>query len=480
LLAQITSLVATAWLVWNLSALPPVASSAPASAIWGAVEFTLLAWLWGAAVALALQYAIRRVEQVDLAGATLRTSLVAVWFAPAVLLMYRLTPATVVAALVLVVNATRLLYTQWTIVYQPTGPDLPVAGPAVLFGDGAMPPPFLTRHLGPALAIAAGLQFGIAAATFRHSFLAGALLTMGVATLTVFAISTGGWESPRPTALPRSIFGTLLTVALAAGLTILASGGGLPDSSGSYSAPDRPSSPSVGDFLARSQPTPSPPRTGSAAWERSPADQTIPGAADVAGSFPGVVLWPEIKQVTTLIAPLPGSPGAFAARKLPYGIPFGGEYWFLRSLFRRPPPHSVFLRGTPWKLSFSTTDHWALNMEAHQKLEQPIDISCCSRIQIAVSNADRYPHTVSIELILRDLPGGPSRNLGTAPVASLPDLKADPVTPVGETLDFAVPRESHRRVFNEITVVFRCAWDRRDKSARVSIERFVLVPRGWS
>jgi hypothetical protein len=44
-------------------------------------------------------------------------------------------------------------------------------------------------------------------------------------------------------------------------------------------------------------------------------------------------------------------------------------------------------------------------MEAHQKLEKSIDASCCSHIQLAVSNADRFPHTVSLELILRELPG---------------------------------------------------------------------------
>jgi hypothetical protein len=147
-------------------------------------------------------------------------------------------------------------------------------------------------------------------------------------------------------------------------------------------------------------------------------------------------------------------------------------------MFRKPPPRSVVLRGTPWKLSFSTTDHWALSMEAHQKLEQPIDISCCSRIRLAVNNADRYPHTVSLELILRDLPGGASQTLGTEPVTSAPDLKADPGEPVAETLNFTVPPEPHVKTFNEMTVVYRGDWSRRDKSARVSIERFILVPRG--
>jgi hypothetical protein len=117
-------------------------------------------------------------------------------------------------------------------------------------------------------------------------------------------------------------------------------------------------------------------------------------------------------------------------------------------------------------------------MEAHQKLDQPIDMSCCSRIQLAVSNADRYPRTVALELTLRNLPGGAPENLGSVPVLSVPDLKADPVVPVSETLDFAIPAKPHGSVFNEISVTFRRDWTRRDKSARISIERFILIPRG--
>jgi hypothetical protein len=479
LLAQIASLIATAWIVWNVTALPGTAFLAPASAIWAAVEFTLLAWLWSAAVALALQFAIRRVERVDLAGATLRTSLVAVWFAPATLLLYRFSAATLAAALVLVVNATRLLYSQWRVVQPVAEPDEPPSGTDVLRGDGALPPPFLSRHIGPALAVAAGLQFGVAAALFRHHFLAGGMLTLAVAMLTVFAISSGAWEPLRPPTLPRSIFGALMTVALAVGMTILATGGGGTGWGlfGSGGEGDKASSRPLGDLLAGSRP-PRPESPPGGAGQAPGRDVTVPGAADVAGSFPGVILWPEIQPLTRLIVPLPVNPAALAASRNPYGIPFGGEYWFFRVPFRKPPPRSVLERGTPWKLSFSTTDRWPLNMEAHQKLDRPMDVSCCSRIQVALANADRYPHSVSLELILRDLPDGGSQSLGTEHVMSVPDLKADPVSPVTETLEFAVPPEPRVHVFNEMTVVYHRDYWRVDKSARVAIERFVLIPRG--
>ena len=477
LLAQIGSLIATAWIVGNLAAVPRAAFSAPASIVWRAVEFTLLAWLWSAAVALALQFAIRKVERVNLAGATLRTSLVAIWFAPATLLLYRFSAATVAAALVLVVNATRLLYTQWRIVHPAEEPPGPASEAAVLLGDGALPPPILTRHLGPALTVSMGLQIGIVAVLIRHHFVAGTLLTLSVAMLTVLAISAGAWESSRPPTLPKSVFGVLLTLVLAAGLTILATGGGggwgfwL----GSGGGDDQASWSPLPGFFGERRPAPAASQPG-AADNQSPA--TLPGWGDVAGSFPGVILWPEIRPVTLLIAPVPASPGAFEASATPYGIPFGGEYWFFRPPFRKPPPRSLLQRGTPSKVSFSTTDRWPLNMEAHQKLERPIDASCCSRIQLAVSNADRYPNTVSLELILRDLAGERSQSLGTVPVTSVPNLETDPVSPVGETLDFAVPPEPRVHLFDELTVVYHRDRSRRDKSARVAIERFILIPRG--
>jgi hypothetical protein len=76
-----------------------------------------------------------------------------------------------------------------------------------------------------------------------------------------------------------------------------------------------------------------------------------------------------------------------------------------------------------------------------------------------------------------DSPGAPSRSLGSAAVQSVPNLKSDPVTAVPETLQFAIPSEEALEACNEFKVVFRRDRSRADKSARVAIERFVLVPK---
>ena len=205
--------------------------------------------------------------------------------------------------------------------------------------------------------------------------------------------------------------------------------------------------------------------------EDKPDVPVVTGPA-VDGSYPGVILWPEIKPVTVLIEPMPAIGGKFAGTRHPLVIPFGGEYWIWRFLLPRPPRNSFFQRGSPAKLSFSSTDHWPLQMEAHQKLEQDIDLSCCGKIQIGVSNADRYPGTVTLEL----LAGGFS--LGKALVTSVPDLSKDPVQPVSETLDYPVPAELAGHAINEFKVLYQRLRGRTDKSCKVAIERFVLVPRG--
>ena len=59
----------------------------------------------------------------------------------------------------------------------------------------------------------------------------------------------------------------------------------------------------------------------------------------------------------------------------------------------------------------------------------------------------------------------------------MPDLSRDPVVPVVETLDFPVSELSATHRFDEFKIVFQRARWRTDKSARVAIERFILVPR---
>jgi hypothetical protein len=98
---------------------------------------------------------------------------------------------------------------------------------------------------------------------------------------------------------------------------------------------------------------------------------------------------------------------------------------------------------------------------------------------VEIRNADRYPGTIALELVLinNEQPGSPSINLGRYNVASRPDFSRDPVVPVAESIDFPVPSTATLESFNELKVVFQRSYRRADKSAKLAIDRFILMPR---
>jgi hypothetical protein len=456
---QLASLAATGWLLWQPVLVTHWPHDSPFTVLMRAMIFALVACLAGGLITVVL-YLVLRQDQQDVIHATLRTSAVAVWFAPAVILLTELSPAAAVAALVLVVNATRVLYAQWRVDAPAPAPAPPLEG---LFARFLLPRPSHWKQLAPGLAASLCAQTGVTAILLRRPALAGLALAMSAATITVFAQSSRALESPRPPSLPRSVLGLLLTLVLAIGLTV---GGMMPRFGGRRFGMG-------GDGGRASAPT---------AGVVGPPGQSTPiptGTAD--SGFFGVILWPEIKPYATLIAPMPQTHGGLGPTlpPRPMSIPFSGEYWMFRWPFAHPPQNSYFQRGNPADLSFSTTDHRALQMEAHHKLEQAIAVDCCSSIQVEVRNADRYPRTITLELYLVDSQAPRQAQVwaGRAAILSQPAISGDAVRAVPETLNFPMPDYSPIQAFDEFKLIFTRDRRRMDKSAKVAIERFVLVPR---
>jgi hypothetical protein len=426
------------------------------------VIYAVAACLAGALVTVVLAISATEWESEDLIRATLRGSAAAVWFAPSVILLTQLSPLAIAPALVLVVNATHMLYLQWRI-QQP--PRAEAERTSELFSRVQFPERRLWKEMGPGLAVSFTLQLGASAMLLHEAALAGVAFTAGVAMLTVLALASRAVRPEMPRSMPRAFMALALTVLLAIGLTI----GGM--------IPNLLRGPGGGDASGSANTRPELGMQGAGPDNLPPASSA--GLAD--GGFPGVVLWPEIKPVPTLIAPMPQTAdGSFVpALVRPLSIPFSGEYWLYRWPYARPPRTSFFQRGSPSKLAFSSTDRRPIQMEAHHKLDQPIALSCCSAIRMEIRNADRFRDTVSLELVLIDneSPGIPSVSLGRYPVTSVPDLSRETVTPVVETLEFPVTEAAATRSFDELKIVFQRARWRTDKSARISIERFILVPR---
>jgi len=201
-------------------------------------------------------------------------------------------------------------------------------------------------------------------------------------------------------------------------------------------------------------------------------------------AYSGIVLWPEKQTYTKLIAPTPALVNTALARnqsEMLLDIPFNGVYWFFRAPDVGPPKGSREAHGSPEMFAMRSTDYHPMSMEAHQNFGSLISVDCCSRIEIAIRNADRYPESVFMELILTNnsSPGKPSQSLGKVMVKSTQRWRLyDDRPPVDETLSFAIPPNSAIRRFDEATVVFHLDARRAQFGAKMGVERFVLIPRG--
>ena len=190
-----------------------------------------------------------------------------------------------------------------------------------------------------------------------------------------------------------------------------------------------------------------------------------------------MILLPEPQKTVTLVPPLPSMPSDLfdAKHQQPLTIPFYGAYWFFKPPDTKPPKDSLVTHGTPAETTFFAPDARPIIMEAHQNLGKLIDIACCREIRIEIRNADRYPGTVSLELILVDTRAGQegSVSLGAQPVTSAPD----PHAPVKETLSYLISRHEIIRKFDELMIRFPRQRTRMNRSAKIAIDRFILIPR---
>jgi hypothetical protein len=198
----------------------------------------------------------------------------------------------------------------------------------------------------------------------------------------------------------------------------------------------------------------------------------------------GIVLWPDRQVHTKLIAPAPldlTSKPAFGRNTNPLVIPFHGVYWFFKAPDLRPPKTSRQAHASPEAVEIRSTDRRPLFIEAHDYLGSLIDLNCCSRVQVSIRNADRYPETVSLELILVDTsqPTHASESLGRVMVKSTRPWRIyEHPKAVNETLNFQIPPRSSLRHFDEISIFFRLDRSRADDAARIAIDHLVLIPRG--
>jgi hypothetical protein len=181
-----------------------------------------------------------------------------------------------------------------------------------------------------------------------------------------------------------------------------------------------------------------------------------------AGEFAGVILWPEEEEITKLVAPLPEwTRASQGLLQTPNSFPFSGEYWLFEPPHHRPPPQSVMRRGKPTKVGFHTVDDQPLFMEAHQKLPMPVAVACCRAIQMEVQNFDPRPGYIVLEMFL--VQGEKRMSLGQQAVTA-------------RVLQWNMPKGAPLQRFDEIAIIFHREPMPLGFSAKLAIEKFVLVP----
>jgi hypothetical protein len=224
-----------------------------------------------------------------------------------------------------------------------------------------------------------------------------------------------------------------------------------------------------------------PQHAGRSGPPKSETEGTSPVIRD---AYSGIVLWPKKRTHTKLIVPSPATWNQkLASSQLsnPLVIPFDGVYWLFREPDVQPPAKSRQAEGSPEMFDIHSTDWRPLSMEAHQNLGTLIGLDCCARIQVAIRNADEFPTSISIEVVLIDTTasGRPSQSLGRVNIVSNQKWKTDHrLQPTPETLNFLIPTNPAIRRFDEVTISFRLDGFRGRTAAKIGIDHFTLVPRG--
>ncbi|BDC48083.1 hypothetical protein F183_A03990 [Bryobacterales bacterium F-183] len=199
----------------------------------------------------------------------------------------------------------------------------------------------------------------------------------------------------------------------------------------------------------------------------------------------GFVLRPPVDEDKPLIAPPPsvtqrlfGKPRAVQTKPTePFDIPFDGVYWFYPNFRMSLPRDAGEREGNPVENGFQSNDGTPMRMEARQSISRTIDLRGFREVEVLVRNADPRPGTVWMQLIVIDNSKAKPRMqwVGTQPVIArtVADQPA-----VQETLRFAVSPDLRWTEFDEILLRFDLRTPRRAESAKISIERFRLIPRG--
>jgi hypothetical protein len=422
----------------------------------------LLTWALAAGITLWVYAAVSLADFGDLFFAAVRASAPAMWLPPAMLLVTAPSAGLRLAGVLLVANTVRLLFSR-----RPPGMRLRAARPArparrrasvpIYFYPDPQPLLFWRETLPPVLG-ALAFQAGLYALWVEYPRLAAACFAAGAVIWTRCSIGRGAYQSGGKPNLARAALAILLTLLLGASLSI-----------GQFATEERfVDSPGLLETARRvfgRLPDTSQAKLETARQSATPVFTPTHEIGRSGGNgVPGVVLRPEAKPLPRTRLWLPGTATVFSVSR-PLTVPFSGEYHLYRASSGRLPPGAVIYAGTPIDAIYVTTNQTAMETEAYQSFEPPIDFVNCDTIQVVLSTAEVFPASASMKL---ETAGG-MLDLGTQ-IFGLTRARE-------QTIEFALPALSRRLRVSAIRVVFHRNPAQQDQSTRVAIQGFTLVPR---
>jgi hypothetical protein len=345
-------------------------------------------------------------------------------------------------------------------------PQFPVRNKPVL-NLLELPAVFLSWSGTPPLVAALAAQASAVALWKGYPLAAAMFLGASAAALTAFAIATGAYE-PRPDQdPPRTLWSLLASLLLAAtfstaGLQLSLN---LQPNDGGWMSGTRHA---IGRLFH-----------GAPAVETKPADQPEPEVTPVYipaapagrslsdGEYSGLVLREKDKPQTVKMMSLPLRSGLFRLTRPSNVIPFTGVYWLFRPPARQPPLSATIRNGSPIDSRFMTTDGAPIELEAHQRLNPPVDVASCRRIQVTVRDSERGPVPLYAHMKLYNRSDGQVQDLGLTDASIGASHRS--------VIEFALPASPFLRRFNEIEVAFYLAFFNNSRSARVQVESFTLL-----
>jgi hypothetical protein len=225
-------------------------------------------------------------------------------------------------------------------------------------------------------------------------------------------------------------------------------------------------------------------------------DGSKTNSPETSDGYSGIILLPLSVQHRRIVVPVKHDSTSFSTKfTQPMEIPFDGVYWYFKPPDKAPRPTAQVVRGSSTKAVIRSSDRYPLLMEAHQKLEAPLDLGCCSAMELVVENADHREGAIALELWVRKRADPMSKSrlrvnavspeqaphyLGTMAIPSSEStigMRADvPGKRAEEKLRFPIPAAMDGILFDEITIVVKSAPARARAGAQIAILKFVLEP----